>query len=152
MKQSAGLLLFRTINQQLEIFLVHPGGPFYAKKDAGFWTIPKGELEDQEEPLNAAIRDFEEEIGFKPSGSFIELGTITQKGGKKVFCWALEANVDLENIKSNLFEIEWPPRSGKMKAFPEIDRAAWFGYQEAEKKINERQVSFLAEVKAKLRF
>lgn len=150
MKQSAGLLLYRKINQQLEFFLVHPGGPYFAKKDAGFWTIPKGELEENEAPLNAAIREFEEEIGFKPSGSFIELGAITQKGGKKVFCWALQADVDLENMKSNLFEMEWPPRSGKMKAFPEIDRAAWFSYEDAEKKINERQIPFLLEIKDKL--
>jgi len=150
MKLSAGLLLFRRINGDPEFFLVHPGGPFFARKDAGWWTIPKGELLKNEEPLTAAIREFEEETGYKVSGEFSELNPITQKGGKKVLCWAVEFNVDASAIVSNTFEIEWPPRSGKLKIFPEVDKAGWFKYEEAARLINEMQISFLKEVLDKL--
>ena len=146
MKQSAGLLLFRKTGQDLEFFLVHPGGPFFAKKDAGFWTIPKGELMEAEDPLDAAIREFEEETGFKPKGTFIMLNPIVQKGGKKVLCWAVEGDFDPTKIQSNTFEIEWPPRFGKMKTYPELDKAAWFKYEVAIKFINERQIPFLDEL------
>jgi len=146
MKVSAGLLLFRKINNHLEFFLVHPGGPFFVKKDAGWWTVSKGELLENEEPLVAAIREFDEETGFKPSGDFTELSPITQKGGKKVLCWAVEFNVDASQMVSNTFEIEWPPRSGQKKIFVEVDKAAWFKYDEAIKLINEKQIPFLDEV------
>ncbi|RNL54288.1 NUDIX domain-containing protein [Pedobacter jejuensis] len=147
MKISAGLMLFRNTSSGLEFFLVHPGGPFFAKKDEGWWTIPKGELLENEEPLAAALREFEEETGFKPSGKFIELNPIIQKGGKKVLCWAVAFDVDASKFVSNTFEIEWPPRSGKTKTFPEVDKANWFFYDEAAKLINERQVDFLNQIK-----
>ncbi|MCZ4244732.1 NUDIX hydrolase [Pedobacter punctiformis] len=143
MKQSAGLLPFRKTKTETEFFLVHPGGPFFAKKDAGWWTISKGEIMENEKPLNAAIREFEEETSFLLNGSFIELNPVVQKAGKKVLCWAIEADCDHTKMVSNTFEIEWPPRSGKMKSFPEIDKAGWFNYTEASKLINERQIAFL---------
>ena len=150
MKQSAGILLFRKKDQQLEFFLVHPGGPFFAKKDLGFWTVPKGELNDNEEPLTAAIREFAEETGKILSGDFIELSPIVQKGGKKVSCWAAEGELDPLDIVSNTFEIEWPPRSGKRQNFAEVDKAGWFTYNDAIKHINEKQVALLEELASKL--
>lgn len=150
MKLSAGLLLFRRTNDYPEFFLVHPGGPFFANKDAGWWTVPKGEILENEQPLAAAIREFEEETGFMPSGDFVELNPITQKAGKKVFCWAIEFDVDVSVFTSNTFEVEWPPKSGKKKSFPEVDKAGWFKYEEAARLINEMQVSFLNEVLDKL--
>lgn len=146
MKESAGLLLFRKLQVYPEFFLAHPGGPFFARKNEGFWTIPKGELVDGENPLDAAQREFAEEIGIKPHGDFIQLKHIIQKGGKKVFCWALEMDCDSSKIVSNTFEIEWPPHSAKMKSFPEIDRADWFVYEEAIKFINEKQIALLDEL------
>lgn len=146
-KKSAGLLLFRIHNNYPEVFLVHPGGPFWAKKDDGAWSIPKGEFEDGEEPLAAAKREFEEETGVKISGEFIELDPIKQKSGKIVYAWAVEKNINLEKIKSNEFEVEWPPKSGKMKRFPEIDKAAWFNLNEAKKKIIDRQASLIEALK-----
>lgn len=142
-KQSAGILLYRRNGKLLEVFLGHPGGPFWAKKDTGSWSIPKGEYTDGEEPLQAAVREFEEETGYRPSGHFIQLSSIRQKGHKTVHCWAVEGELDADTIVSNQFEIEWPPRSGKMKAFPEMDRAAWFPLTIAREKINERQASFI---------
>lgn len=150
MKQSAGILLYRNIGTETEFFLVHPGGPYFAKKDNGYWTIPKGELEPAEEPLECAIREFKEETGYLPSAPFILLQTITQKGGKKVFCWAAAGDLDPETITSNTFEIEWPPRSGKMKEFTEIDKARWFNFEEAIVLINERQVPLLEELKMQI--
>ena len=146
MKQSAGILLYRGTHETLEFFLVHPGGPFFAKKNEGWWTIPKGELLPEELPLDAAIREFKEETGYAVSSTFIELQPITQKAGKKVFCWAAEGTIGLADIVSNTFEIEWPPRLGKMRSFPEIDKAGWFNYDEAVKLINERQSAFLDEL------
>ena len=146
MKQSAGILLFRKVNNQLEFFLVHPGGPFFARKDKGWWTVPKGEIESTELPLYAAVREFKEETGCELSGDFIPLQPIVQKGGKQVLCWALERDIDPLKIISNTFEIEWPPRSGKMKAFPEIDKVAWFTKTEAIEQINERQIAFVEEL------
>lgn len=142
-KISSGILLYRIIQSSAEILLVHPGGPFFARKDDGSWTIPKGELIDDEDPLHAAIREFEEETGYKPAGNFIALPAIKQKGGKIVQCWAVSGDLDPAAIVSNTFEMEWPPRSGKRKSFPEVDRAAWFSIPEARQKINERQVDFI---------
>jgi len=151
MKKSAGILLFRKSKLATEFFLVHPGGPFFAKKNEGWWTIPKGELLEAEDPLDAALREFEEETGYRPSGDFIPLQAIQQKGGKTVLCWAAEGDLDADAIKSNTFEIEWPPRSGKMKSFPEVDHAAWYTLAEAAVMINERQKSFLEELTAIIR-
>lgn len=146
MKQSAGILLYRNTGVETEFFLVHPGGPFFAKKNEGWWTIPKGELLPGESPLDCAIREFEEETGYKPFAPFTELQPITQKGGKKVMCFAAKGNLNAETITCNTFSIEWPPKSGKMKEYPEVDKAGWFALAEAKVLINERQVSFLEEV------
>ena len=148
-KQSAGILLYRIKSNDLEVFLVHPGGPFWAKKDEGAWSIPKGEFEDEEDPLAAAKREFEEETGLKISGEFIELHPVKQKSGKMVYAWAVEGDVDPLKIKSNEFEIEWPPKSGKMKSFPEIDKAAWFNLTEAKKKIIAAQTGLIKELENK---
>jgi len=150
MKLSAGILLFRNKDQQPEFFLVHPGGPFFAKKDLGFWTVPKGELNEDEKALTAAIREFAEETGKTLSGDFIELSPVVQKGGKKVLCWAVEGDLDASTIVSNTFEIEWPPRSGKKQSFAEVDKAKWFTYRNAIKHINEKQVALLDELISKL--
>src|SRR5829696_7412301 len=122
MKQAAGLLVYRRTGGGLEVFLVHPGGPFYARKDDGVWSIPKGLFDADEDPLAPARREFEEETGQKIAGDFFELKPITQKGGKIVYAWAVEANVDADDIVSNTFDLEWPPKSGKMQEFPEVDR------------------------------
>ena len=147
---SAGLLLYRIRNGALEFLLVHPGGPFWKNKDAGAWTIPKGEIADNEEPLAAAIREFEEELGFKPSGPFIELTSIKQKAGKVVRAWAFEGDCDPSQIKSNTFSMEWPPRSGKQEEFPEVDRAKFFGLEEAKTKINPGQIPLLEELQRRV--
>ena len=149
-KKSAGILLYRIQNDLPEVFLVHPGGPFWAKKDVGAWTIPKGEFDEDEKPLNAAQREFEEETGMKISGMFIELKPVKQKSGKIIHAWAIEGNIDPAEIKSNEFEIEWPPKSGKKKRFQEIDRAEWFNIDKAQKKINEGQLPLLKELESKL--
>jgi predicted NUDIX family NTP pyrophosphohydrolase len=151
MKVSAGILMFRKIRGKIQFLLVHPGGPYFIKKQEGVWSIPKGEFLADEKPLAAAIREFEEETGYKPSGDFIELNPITQKGGKKVLCWAVEGDLNHENIVSNTFEMEWPPRSGKMESFPEIDKAGWFDPDEAMKLINEKQIPLLEELISKTR-
>ena len=149
-RKSARILLYKIENKILKIFLVHPGGPFWAKKDDGAWSIPKGEFEDGEDPIDAAKREFEEETGIKISGDFIELKPVKQKSGKIVYAWAVEGDIDVSKIKSNEFEIEWPPKSGKMKTFPEIDKAAWFDLGEANKKIIEAQSSLIKELETKL--
>lgn len=146
MKQSAGILLYRTINGVLEVMLAHPGGPFWAKKDAGVWTIPKGEFDDTEDPLQAAIREFEEETGTKLDGKFTALQPRKLKSGKTVYCWAIEGDLNTDTIRSNTFDIEWPPKSGRMQTFPEIDKAAWFTTNQARKKINPGQVGFINEL------
>lgn len=146
MKQSAGILLYRNTANETEFFLVHPGGPFFAKKHEGWWTIPKGELLPDEAPLDCAVREFEEETGYTPFAPFTELETITQKGGKKVMAWAAEGNLNADTITCNTFTIEWPPRSGRQKEFPEVDKAGWFTLSDAKVLINERQVSFLEQV------
>jgi predicted NUDIX family NTP pyrophosphohydrolase len=149
-KQSAGLLMYRRRAGELEFLLVHPGGPFWKAKDAGAWTIPKGEIEEGEDALAAAKREFEEELGFKLEGEFIELMPIKQKSGKRVQAWAFEGDCDTSQIKSNTFTMEWPPRSGKMSEFPEVDRAAFFDLREAKEKINPAQVALLEELGTKL--
>lgn len=146
MKKSAGILLYRNTANETEFFLVHPGGPFFAKKHEGWWTIPKGELLPDEAPLDCALREFEEETGYTPSAPFTELETITQKGGKKVMAWAAEGNLNADTITCNTFTIEWPPRSGRQKEFPEVDKAGWFTLSDAKVLINERQISFLEQV------
>jgi len=140
-KQSAGILLHRGG----EVLLVHPGGPFWAKKDAGAWSIPKGEYEDGDDPRAAALREFEEELGSAlPAGTeLVELGTVKLKSGKRITAFAAEGDLDAETISSNTFEMEWPPRSGRMQAFPEVDRAGWFSIEEAREKLNPAQAEFL---------
>jgi len=142
-KISAGLLLFRRRGSDLEIFLVHPGGPLWAKKDAGAWSLPKGEIAEGEEPLEAAKREFTEETGLKVSGEFLPLGAVEQAGGKIVQAWAIEADCDPAQIKSNLFALEWPPKSGRKQQFPEIDRAQWFTPAEARQRIIPAQAGFI---------
>jgi predicted NUDIX family NTP pyrophosphohydrolase len=143
-RRSAGILLYRSTDGLLEVLLVHPGGPFYARKDLGTWGIPKGEYEPDEEPRACAIREFEEEIGQPPPpGPMIELGEIRQKNGKIVTAWALHGDLDADAIHSNTFTAEWPPRSGRMQDFPEIDRAAWLTLDAAAAKIIETQQPLL---------
>ena len=144
--QSAGILLYRKINKQLQIFLVHPGGPFFKNKDLGSWSIPKGEFLDDEEALTAAKREFKEETGQAIDGNFTALNPVKLKSGKKVYAWAVEGDINHETIFSNLFEMEWPPKSGKKQSFPEIDRAAWFDIDEAKLKINIVQAAFIEEL------
>ena len=127
----------------LEVFLVHPGGPHFAKKDMGIWTIPKGEYLEDELPLDAAKREFQEETGFPVSGPFLDLGSITQKGGKIVTAWAFEGNCDPAKMISNHCEVEWPPRSGRMIEIPEADRGAWFTIDQAKEHIKETQIPLL---------
>ena len=150
-KQSAGLLLYRKNKNSLEVFLVHPGGPFWKNKDEGSWSIPKGEFDESENPLQAAIREFLEETGKSVSGRFLKLHPIKQKSGKTVFAWALEKNLEPSSIVSNTFEIIWPPHSGKFKSFPEVDKASWFSINEAKTKINAAQVALLTELEGKSR-
>ena len=138
--------MYRVRGGELEYLLAHPGGPFWKDRDAGAWTIPKGEIQPGEEPLAAAKREFEEEIGLKPDGIFVELKPITQKGGKIVHAWAFEGECDTAKVHSNTFEMEWPPHSGKFQTCPEVDRARFFGLVEAKQKINPAQVAFLEEL------
>jgi len=149
-KQSAGLLVYRERLGQLEFLLVHPGGPFFKKKDAGAWTIPKGELLPNEDPFQAARRECQEELGFEPTGSFIPLSPVKQKAGKIIHPWAVLADWDTSRLRSNSFSLEWPPRSGKVQEFPEVDQAAYFDLATAEIKINPAQIALLHELKAKL--
>jgi len=145
-KRSAGLLLYRR-RPELQVFLVYPGGPFFVRKDQGSWTIPKGEYGDDEDPLAAAVREFEEETGIAPvMDECLPLSTIKQKGGKSVMAWAIQHDVDPTTIVSNTFTMEWPPKSGKMASFPEIDRGAWFAPADAREKINPAQAVWLDEL------
>ena len=145
-KQSAGILLYRTKNGETEVFLVHPGGPFFRNKDRGWWTVPKGELLPGELALEAALREFKEETGYLPVGNYIALKPVIQKGGKVVHAWAVSGDLDEMAIICNTFTIEWPPKSGKMIDFAEIDKARWFSLPEAKKFINEQQQAFLEEL------
>ncbi len=146
---SAGLLAFRR-HDGLEVLLAHPGGPFWTKKDDGAWTIPKGVAEADVDPLSAARREFTEETGFVATGEMTPLQPVRQRSGKTVLAWAFEADFDLAGFTSNMFEMEWPPRSGQRKSFPEIDRLAWFPYDVSLKKIIAYQKLFLLELRAKL--
>ena len=134
-KRSAGLLLYRRAGDALEVLLVHPGGPFWAKKDDGAWSIPKGEYDDGEDPLAVAKREFAEEVGAAPQGAFADLGEVVQGGGKRVRAFALEGDVDVSRLQSNTFELEWPPKSGRKQTFPEVDRVEWFAPDVARRKI-----------------
>lgn len=135
-KTSAGLILYRMQGGKLEVLLVHPGGPFWSKKDEGAWFVPKGELNVGEEPLAGAKREFEEETGLKPEGEFLALGSVKQKSGKTIVAWAFEGDCDPSSIKSNTFTIEWPPKSGRRQEFPEIDRAGFFTVPQAKAKMH----------------
>jgi predicted NUDIX family NTP pyrophosphohydrolase len=150
-KRSAGLLLFRKRAGTLEVFLVHPGGPFWTKKDAGAWTIPKGEIDEGEDPLAAARREMAEETGFTPEGEFIALPQIRQKAGKVVVAWAVEGDCDPAQLRSNLFSMEWPPRSGRMGEFPEVDRGDWFALPEARAKLLEAQLPLLEALESRFK-
>ncbi|HEX2669274.1 MAG TPA: NUDIX domain-containing protein [Polyangiaceae bacterium] len=150
-KRSAGILLFRRLAGRIEVLLVHPGGPFWSKKDDGAWFIPKGELEDGEQPLSAARREFREELGSEPpNGEPLELGTVKNKSGKLIYAWALEGDFDLAGFKSNTFTLEWPPRSGKMREFPENDRVAFFALPDAEPKLHSAELPLLERLRALL--
>jgi predicted NUDIX family NTP pyrophosphohydrolase len=143
-KRSAGLLLYRRVSDALEVLLVHPGGPFWAQKDVGAWSIPKGEYGDDEQPEAAARREFAEELGSPvPAGEALALGEIRQKSGKFVTAWAVAGDLDAGRITSNTFSMEWPPRSGRTREYPEVDRAQWFGLEEARERINPAQVALL---------
>ena len=143
-KQSAGLLVYRLRDGKPEVLIAHMGGPWFAKKDKGSWSIPKGEYENGQDPKQVARREFKEELGqVAPDGKLIELGTVEQKNNKTVVAWATEANLDTSEVKSNVFKTEWPPKSGKMQEFPEIDRAEYFSLSEAAKKLIPEQVPLL---------
>jgi predicted NUDIX family NTP pyrophosphohydrolase len=143
MKKSAGLLFFRDAGGGLEVLLVHPGGPFWEKKDAGAWSIPKGGIEEGEDPLAAARREFEEETGTRPAGEAIALSPRRQPGGKLVYAWAMRGDLDPAGMTSTTYSMEWPPRSGRRQEFPEVDRAAWFTLEDARQKILKGQAPFL---------
>jgi predicted NUDIX family NTP pyrophosphohydrolase len=142
-KRSAGLIMYRWREAHLEVFLVHPGGPFWAKKDMGAWSIPKGEPEPGEEPLEVAKREFREETGFAPHGQFLELGIVKQAGGKIVTAWGFEGDCDPARLTSNLCQVEWPPRSGRVVEFPEVDRGNWFSIPAARDHILKSQQPLL---------
>ena len=149
-KTSAGILMYRKRNLKTEVFLVHPGGPYFTGKDAGYWSIPKGELDEGEDAFAAAKREFEEETGCRPAGSFLPLSPVQQKNGKIVLSWAVQGGCDADTIVSNTFSLEWPPNSGRVQEFPEVDRAAWFTIAEARPKINPAQAALLDELELKI--
>jgi predicted NUDIX family NTP pyrophosphohydrolase len=145
-KRSAGILLYRTVAGSLQLLLVHPGGPYWAKRDAGAWTVPKGEYEDGEAPRDCALRELEEELGTAPEldlEALIDLGSVRQKSGKVVEVWACESDFDPAELRSNTFAIEWPPRSGQQREFPEVDRAEWFEPGAAREKIIDAQAELI---------
>jgi len=145
-KQTAGLLVYRRRQGEIEVFLAHPGGPYWAKKDAGAWSIPKGEFLDPEAPLAAAKREFLEEIGQSVEGEFLALTPRKPPGGKTIHAFAVEGDVDADNVTSNLFDMEWPPHSGRMQSFPEVDRGAWFKIDEARRRLMKGQILILEEL------
>ena len=153
-KQSAGLLLFRRIEGHIEVLLVHPGGPFWAKKDSGAWSIPKGEIAEGEDSLQAAYREFEEETGYaiksESESNSLPLTPVRQTGGKVVHAWAIESDFDVATLESNTFSMEWPPHSGRREEFPEVDRACWFLLEEARRKVLKGQEPLLLELEQKL--
>jgi predicted NUDIX family NTP pyrophosphohydrolase len=142
--------MYRRSGGVLEVLLVHPGGPFWMKKDAGAWSIPKGEYADGEEPLAAATREFQEETGLVAAGPYLPLTPVKQQGGKVVHAWAFEGDCRAESLKSTTFSLEWPPRSGRHREFPEVDRAGWFGLEEAKRKILPGQIALLDELAVKI--
>jgi predicted NUDIX family NTP pyrophosphohydrolase len=143
MIESAGILVYKKAAGELQFLLVHPGGPFFAKRDEGYWTVPKGLVEEGEDRLTTAKREFLEETGIAVSGNFLDLGYIVQKGGKRVHCFGVAFDLDPSTVVSNTFEVIWPPKSGRLQSFPEIDRAVFFDFETACIKINERQVELL---------
>jgi predicted NUDIX family NTP pyrophosphohydrolase len=147
-KLSAGLLMFRKCDSEMQVFLVHPGGPFWKKKDLGAWSIPKGEYEKGEDPLDAAKREFEEETGIKPEGEFVALDQIRQPSGKIIAAWAFEGDCSPKELRSNSFSMQWPPKSGRKQEFPEVDRADWFRVDDARKRIVKGQIGFLDQLTA----
>ena len=151
-RRSAGILLHRGGPEGREVLLVHPGGPFWAKRDDGAWSIPKGEYDDDEEPMAAALREFEEEVGsaLEHVGELVELGEVRQRNRKRVTAWAAEGELDASAVRSNTFTMEWPPRSGRIQEFPEIDRAEWFTLARAREKLIEAQVAFLDRLEERL--
>jgi predicted NUDIX family NTP pyrophosphohydrolase len=150
-RRSAGILLHRQGASGPEVLLVHPGGPFWTKKDLGAWSIPKGEYDDGEDPLSAALREFEEETGTRLAGdAAVELGTVVQRGGKRVTAWALPGDLDAASVLSNTFTMEWPPRSGRQAEFPEVDRAQWFGVDEARAKLVPAQAELIDRLVARM--
>jgi predicted NUDIX family NTP pyrophosphohydrolase len=149
-KLSAGILLFRKRSSGLQVLLVHPGGPFYKKKDLGVWSIPKGEYSEGEDPLAAAKREFAEETSIKVEGDFLPLGSFKQPSGKTIAAWALEGDCSVADIRSNTFSMEWPPKSGRQQEFPEVDRADWFDLAEAQKRILKGQAAILDRLKSQL--
>ncbi len=141
---SAGILLWRRREGRLEVLLAHPGGPFFARKDAGVWSVPKGEVEPGKDPIAVARREFAEETGHElPEGPMLDLGEVRQRGGKLVRAWAVQGDLDPASARSNTFELEWPPRSGRIQTFPEVDRVEWFELDEARERINPAQAAFL---------
>jgi len=146
-KSSAGILLFKRTGGRIQVLLVHPGGPFWGKKDAGSWSIPKGEYGPEEEPFAAAKREFREETGMEvPAGEAIALARLKQPSGKVISAWAIEGDADASRMRSNTFALEWPPRSGRTQDFPEVDRAAWFDVETARGKIQQGQAPFLEQL------
>ena len=149
-KQAAGIIVYRTGNKKPEIFLCHPGGPFFKNKDLGVWQFPKGEFENDEEPIAAAKREFKEETGQEINGEFISLAPVRYKNGKMIYAWAVKGEVDAGSVTSNTFSLEWPPKSGKYMDVPEMDRAEWFAFEEARKKILPALVPFLDELAGRI--
>jgi len=144
--KSAGILMYRLRDGKPEMLLVHPGGPFWRRKDRGSWSIPKGLFEEGEDPFQAAVREFREETGFEAHGEFRELTPLRQRGGKLIHCWAVEGDLDADAVQSNAFSLEWPPHSGKLEEFPEVDRAGWFPVEVARQKIIGGQAGFITEL------
>lgn len=149
-KQSAGLLLYRRRGNELQVFLVHPGGPFWSRREAGAWSIPKGEFAPDENPLDAAKREFAEETGFRAAGAFVPLTPRKQPSGKIIHAWAVEGDCDAAAIKSNAFKMQWPPHSGQVRAFAEVDRAGWFDIPTARQKLHKGQIPFVDELEQRL--
>jgi predicted NUDIX family NTP pyrophosphohydrolase len=149
-RESAGILLFRQVAGRAEVLLAHPGGPFWARKDEGAWSVPKGEVDPEEDELAAARREFEEETGLRLEGPFIDLGEVRQRAGKRVRAWGCEGDVDPGECRSNPVTIEWPKGSGRSLTFPEVDRCEWFGLAEAERRINPAQAAFLERLAARI--
>lgn len=147
-RTSAGILMYRRAAAGLEVFLVHPGGPLWAKRDHGSWSIPKGEIEPGEDPRQAAVRELAEETGFSAEGELVPLEPVRQRGGKTILAWAVEGDCDPALLRSNVFEMEWPPRSGRRRSFPEVDRAAWFTLGEARERILAGQAPLLEQLAA----